>query len=241
MRWAVILGLVSALWPHGAFGHDLLNDPDKLAAQLREVGRLQDQIAAAGVDDGSAQAHLQLGLILVELVDMLGADRAAHDGAHGLAATILVDDLAARGFTLEYAPMTRRYRTIVAPFARAVALAPDGAAGAEAQYHLTTAWFYEQPPMFSPPVDAAALRTLLDNAGEAAAFVDDHPTFEPVERRQEMTFIAATLSYRAYKATSESRYVEPARALLERYLQFYPTSLRIGAVRLMLDDLSGSP
>ena len=69
-------------------------------------------------------------------------DLAAH-GELGLASSVLVNELKARGIELSYWPEAKRYKNYLAPFEQYVALLPQGPKRADALFRILQGRFYD--------------------------------------------------------------------------------------------------
>lgn len=236
LRTASIALLVVLLGLSPAPAHDLI-DAAGIDGHLKRIGELNATIARGGSVEQRADALFALGETVDSITGLLYRDLAAH-GELGLASTLLVNELKARGIELSFWPEANRYKSYLAPFERYVYLLPDGPKRANALFRILQGRFYDSF-IYDPlqPVDLD-WRGLADRIGGAERFLARYPN-DP--NREEVEFILAVDYVRAFRKAPDAEaalaYRERARAALAEFRKRYPDSMRAAATVVLMESL----
>lgn len=222
----------------GGWAHDLIT-AESAERYLADTARRQALTDPRQPARQRAEAHVRLGATLDEIRELLNRDLAAHGAVQGLASQYLVGELARRGTPLAYSDARRRFLANTGHYQDALRIGPDEPTTEEAQLRLLRGDFYDSfdsDPLASRQrwpelLEQVALAETLDPGGLSA---DD---------REEVQFIAAILYTRAARmagdASAARSFRSNALATIDAFEAQYPQSLRVSAMSVLRDALSG--
>lgn len=222
-----------------AAAHDVLN----AVAVDDYVARLAGSASGDEAGDGAEELFARAAMV-AEIIELLNADLAAHSGSHGMLGDVMVAELRKAGIDLVLAADSQHYAPHLRPFERYIEIAPDGPNAARARFILITVRFREEVARDPFSVDLVKWPRLASRAEESRDFLVRHPEFGDAAEREEIEFVAAIASYRAFLAAPDedgrAEFMRRARVLLEHFTRAFPDSLRAGATEFLLERLATS-
>jgi hypothetical protein len=223
-----------------AGAHDLLT-AESVEAYLARVANLQKVLGSANSGEARAQASLQLGQTLDEIRELFNRDIDAHGKVQGLASSVLLSELAARGAPLAYSARANRFTANLPYYRDALRWAPSGTIAAEASFQLLKGYFYDSvggDPLQPISQSRAQLAEQI-RLGEAL-----EREFPRHAQREEASFILAIhymqAARGAVKAGTRTRFLAQARETTAQFVKTYPDSLRAATLAALLESASGS-
>ncbi len=237
LRAAVIAIIAFLLGVSSALAHDLIGSAG-VEEYLERIDEINATISKGNSVEQRADAFFALGDTVDGLTGILYRDVAAH-GELGLASTVLVNELEARGIELSYWPEARRYKSYLAPFEQYVALLSEGPKRADALFRIIQGQFYDSF-IYDPlqPVDLD-WPGLLARIKDAESFLARYPEHAG---REEVQFIVAVGYVRVVKQAPDAQaslaYKERARTALAEFQDNYPDSMRAVAAEVLMEGLA---
>ena len=235
ISWALGLTLCTVLVFPG-LAHEPL-DAATAQSLLSRIDDLNATLAAGAPPAQEAEALYALGQTVRRIVENLNGDLVTH-GELGLVSSVLPNELERRGIALRFSESANRYRRHLEPFARAAALAPDGANHADALFRVLKGGFYDSfttNPFQLVELDWPGLVAQIEDAEALLARYPKHAEHE------EILFILGVDCARAARlapdAGTGARYAARARAVLTDFREVYPQSLRAITARTLLKRL----
>ncbi len=202
---------------------------------LSHVAELQEALASAQDNAARAQASVRLGQTLDEIGELFNSDIEAHGKVQGLASSVLMSELAARGAPLAYSQSDNRFLANLRYYRQALQWVATGPVAAQASFELLRKQFYEAVgadplrPVWRPPAQLAAQIRL----GEALL-----RDFAQSAQREEVTFILAIHYMQSARLAGQTAaragYLAKARALVAQFASAYPDSLRTPTLKTLL-------
>ncbi len=232
-----IVCLVASL-SFDAGAHDLLTG-ESVQVYLLRVAELQKTLASANADQARAQASLQLGQTLDEIRELLNRDLEAHGKVQGLASSVLMSELTARGTPLAYSAHANRFTANLPYYRDALRWARSGRLAPEASFLLLKGVFYDSfgDDPLQPVSQSGAQLTEQIRLGEAL-----RRDFPRHAQREETLFILAILYLQAARESSEgkaqTRFLKDARELVAEFVKTFPDSLRAATLTALLERSS---
>ncbi|MFN0040280.1 MAG: hypothetical protein ACKVP2_12280 [Burkholderiales bacterium] len=230
--------LAVLLWMPGAAAHESVTS-EAVNAWLAKTEVLQAKLAANSTCESAASASVELGALLDDIGELFNKDIESHGKVQGLASTVLMGELAARGLPLAYSSRTHRYVTHLRYYQDALEWAPSGVSAAEAAYRLIKGYFYESfdaDPL--QPVDQTPAR-LAEQMRLAKTWRN---RVSGADRQQEMLFILAIHTMQAAGVARAGReragLEQKAAVLVEEFLKKYPESLRAATLTALRERMS---
>jgi hypothetical protein len=223
-----------------AWAHDLLT-AESVQAYLVRVADLQKTLASGNAGEARAQASLQLGQTLDEIRELFNRDIEAHGKVQGLASSVLMSELTARGAPLAYSARANRFTANLPYYRDALHWAPSGPIAAEASFRLLKGYFYDSvgDDPLQPVSQSSAQLSGQIRLGEALR--RDYPRHA---QREETSFILAIHYMQAARVAVEAgartRFLKDARELVAEFVKTYPDSLRASTLTALLESVSGS-
>ena len=228
---AVLLGSAPAL-PHEAI------DAETTERFVGRIAALNAVITSRESAEKKAEAFYALGEMVARITELLNRDIVMHGSKLGLASSVLVSELKARGITLSFWPAANRYKSYLDPFKKYVALAPAGERRADALLRILQGRFYDSfvsDPFQLLDLDWAGIVAQIE---AAEAFLSRYPNHR---HKEEVLFILAVDYVRAFReapdAESARRYSERSREALTEFQDDYPDSLRAVAAQVLMESL----
>ena len=233
---AIIFVLLGVSW---APAHDLIGSAG-VEEYLERIDEINAIIAKGDSVEQRADALFALGDTVDRITSFLYGDLTAH-GELGLASTVLVNELEARGIELSYWPEARRYKSYLAPFEQYVALLSEGPKRADALFRILQGRFYDSF-IYDPlqPVDLD-WPGLLARIKDAESFLARYPEHGG---REEVQFIVAVGYVRVVQQAPDAQaaraYRERARTALAEFQDNYPDSMRAVAAEVLMEGLAAA-
>jgi hypothetical protein len=220
-----------------ARGHDLIT-AQSAQVYLTQAQQRLDTLQGRGGADKRAEAAVQLGRMLDEIRDLLNRDLAAHGRIQGLATEHLVQQLKAKGLTLEVSPDIGRIPANTRWYREALRLAPDGASANQALFGVVQGEFYDSFEADPLKPHQQTWSELKEQIGLCERFMTRAERSSDLE---EAKFILTVLYTRAASMAPEQKqraqFAAQGRAAIAQFQARYADSLRAAALPVLLDSL----
>ena len=233
-----LAALFFLLWMSTAPAHESVT-ADAVKTWLARAEALQKKLASNPAREPAAQASLELGILLDDISELFNSDIESHGRVQGLASTVLMGELTARGLALAFSDRTHRFATQTRYYQDALEWTPTGPGAAEAAFRLVKAHFYES-------FDADPLQSAGQTPARLAEQMRLAETWRHrvsgAERQQEMLFILAIHTMQAAGVARAGReragLEQKAGGLVEEFLKNYPDSLRATTLTALRERMS---
>jgi hypothetical protein len=221
------------------------------AHETIDIDRVNDTVAAndeatarvsVAHDPGSkGEAQFALGMVLVEVTDVLNRDLAAHSGRLTVNADLLVKALAQRNTAPRFDDAIARYRLPRTPLEDALRLSPAAPYAPRARFALLKAGFYESFVLDPFELVGLSFSELERQIAEAEAVP---PALLNADDAEEAAFIHAVDLARAARLAADAEakrgYTGKAQKALSAFAEAYPDSMRAAAAGMILKNMGGT-
>ena len=235
----IILALLLFSVGSRAGAHETI-DIDKVNDTVAANDEATARVSAAHDPGPKGEAQFALGMVLVEVTDVLNRDLAAHSGRLTVNAELLVKALAQRNTAPRFDDAIGRYRLPRTPLEDALRLSPAAPYAPRARFALLKAGFYESFVLDPFELVGLSFSGLERQIAEAEAL----PCSLELRRREEAAFIHAVDLARAARLAREaqvvSEYAGKARKALAAFAEAYPDSMRAAAAGMILKSIGGT-
>lgn len=227
--WTLV-SLTSLVWAHEAI------DRDRRIGFERQIADLAKDIAAAKTKGEKADKTLALANLLEQLRSLFNQDIQSHGRLQGLETQLTLQLCQSRGWFMQAARTTGRYKPELSLYELAFTLAPGTAIAGRATYAYLLAHFYESldgDPL-APPGQSAETTRYLIKLGDAVR-EDDLAAPE----REELAFIRAMHLMQAFRQGLLDRPGAQSRvdSLLSRLRQLAPEGLKTITIQTLRQSL----
>jgi hypothetical protein len=236
----IILALLLFSVGSRAGAHETI-DIDKVNDTVAVNDEATARVSAAHDPGPKGEAQFALGMVLVEVTDVLNRDLAAHSGRLTVNAELLAKALAQRNTAPRFDDAIGRYRLPRTPLEDALRLTPAAPYAPHARFALLKAGFYESFVLDPFQLVGMSFGELEREIAEAEALP---PALLSSDDGEEAAFIHAVDLARAARLAREaqvvSEYAGKARKALAAFAEAYPDSMRAAAAGMILKSIGGT-
>ena len=239
LRFIILALLLFTVGSHTG-AHETI-DIDKVNDTVAANDEATARVSAAHDPGPKGEAQFALGMVLVEVTDVLNRDLAAHSGRLTVNAELLVKALAQRNTAPRFDDAIGRYRLPRTPLEDALRLSPAAPYAPHARFALLKAGFYESFVLDPFELVGMSFGELEREIAEAEALA---PALLNSDDAEEAAFIHAVDLARAARLAREaqvmSEYAGKARKALAAFAEAYPDSMRAAAAGIILKSIGGT-
>jgi hypothetical protein len=237
----IVLALLLFAFGSRASAHETI-DIDKVNETVAANDEAAARVSAAHDPGPKGEAQFALGMVLVEVTDVLNRDLAAHSGRLTVNAELLAKALAQRNAAPRFDDAIGRYRLPRTPLEDALRLSPAAPYAPRARFALLKAGFYESFVLDPFELVGLSFSELERQIAEAEAVP---PALLNVDDAEEAAFIHAVDLARAARLAADAEakrgYTGKAQKALSAFAETYPDSMRAAAAGMILKGIGGTP